>query len=1248
ARGLAVSKVLEQRQKQKLPPTEALAISGHESEEDVELSEEDLKFLDDYVDYTNFLTDLRPDDLARNKSQNARLNRKAQLQSHDSDDSDSEAAAFREPDEHVIVVPRNKRKRIDEDEEEAEYEKRPRQANEEWSKSDSANAVPRLPIIDGKGRLQKLETPLVVENVKEVVALEETLAKPEKKKDQKKDNKQAKKPLPAKKTQKSPLEEQDPTVVDHSRTFVQVQEQLADLATALTADPEANIGSLKVLRDIVSSPDNRVKKVALLTLLAVFKDIIPGYRIRQLTDKEKTVKVSKEVKKLRQYEQTLLSNYQAYLSTLESTIETQLGKLKKSNTTAPSKHSNGSNRNTDGSGDTSLLIVAIKCMTDLLTSVTHFNFRINLMTAVVNRMTVRTPSEVSILCCNAIRTLFENDESGEASLEAVKLISKMVKTKNYNVGEEILQTFLHLRLKDELVIQKDDQSGVGQKKRKKDQEHKSRKTRKLEKYTSEVEKELKEAEAVYDREEKHKLQTETLKFVFVTYFRILKHKESSPLLPAVLEGLSRFAHLVNVDFFEDLLGVLKKIALSQYQRYLGVKDAGGKGDNEESSDGLDNRPAAQRARSALHCVVAAFQLLTGQAEVLNIDLRDFCNSLYAQMMVLPMMGNTSAKLSSPSGNVDPSLAHMESEHSKTCLELVLHGFELLLCKKKQVPVERAAAFAKRLAAVSLHLPSNAALACLCMLRSLFLKYPRLEPLLETDGRLGTGVYRPLLDDPDLCNAFATNIWELTPLMTHYHPTVRKSASYLASLSVSGMASSGSSLKPPPRDLNMTYPEFLTEYEWMPSSSSSSSSSSSTTASSSASSTSHRQTFVFVPPVGAKVPEPSGAEGKPGKKGKKSGFIRLSGLGRENSESAPVGRPVGQLQELDMQSLNGQAVSWMKNKLGLVDGEFKMSAESQTSHNGVYHYYCNMRWNNISIINANANVNVDRFGRVISMGMSSMDMSRLQAEAVDPNSTITAIDAFLSFANTIQLQVNRTRLTETPIDGAEDGKVNIAARGGIPSVRGSVTAAKRYYRSDPETLHLVWDLRVPMQTRNYNAQVSATNGTVLAVSDLIARQRAPKLSPFEAGIDEKRFQPAGKNNTLPNTVYRAIPIGTPLTNLLTGDVRQLITNPADLEASPMGWHKLSNKNGEAIQYDGTAGNNVIVSQNLQIRELPLPGVDRPEGTGFRFDFPVDDKNQQPPAYVNASLANAFYVANSVHDIFYKYGLTEAAGNFQNDK
>ena len=59
----------------------------------------------------------------------------------------------------------------------------------------------------------------------------------------------------------------------------------------------------------------------MLSQLAVFKDIIPGYRIRELTVKEKAEKVSQMVARTREWEQGLISVYQNYLKCLDRELK---------------------------------------------------------------------------------------------------------------------------------------------------------------------------------------------------------------------------------------------------------------------------------------------------------------------------------------------------------------------------------------------------------------------------------------------------------------------------------------------------------------------------------------------------------------------------------------------------------------------------------------------------------------------------------------------------------------------------------------------------------------------------------------------------------------------------------------------------------------------------------------------------------------------------------------------------------------
>ncbi|CAG8789579.1 16320_t:CDS:2, partial [Acaulospora morrowiae] len=57
--------------------------------------------------------------------------------------------------------------------------------------------------------------------------------------------------------------------------------------------------------------------------------------------------------------------------------------------------------------------------------------------------------------------------------------------------------------------------------------------------------------------------------------------------------------------------------------------------------------------------------------------------------------------------------------------------------------------------------------------------------------------------------------------------------------------------------------------------------------------------------------------------------------------------------------------------------------------------------------------------------------------------------------------------------------------------------------------------------------------------------------------------------------------------------------------------------------------------------------RPESKeSLVFDFPLN-MTKPPTTYLNASITNLFYWNNMIHDLFYRYGFNEVAGNFQED-
>ncbi|KAJ3126073.1 Nucleolar complex protein 3 [Physocladia obscura] len=804
---------LNQRKKSFVVPQPSLPNFDDDDDmvDDADMDAGDL--LEEYGAYAGFLRDLNPVALTKNQEVADNRRRIKTHVSNDDDDSNQEDEDDSNDDDGEDEQ---------DSDEEQDYEQAPRSTQNDW-KADSVE-FKRLPAFGTDGKIIRLdnqkkallpreELDLAKEKQEKVKAVKEQEAV-EKQDIQLARKEEKKKKKDASKTEKTKGEAVAATLrastlspKERIQARWDAQETLAELASDIIQNPEDNLGNLKQMYQITGAHDPVIQKLGLLSQLTVFRDIIPGYRIRPLTDAEKAVTVTKDVRKIRDFEEGLLSHYQYYLQQLESSLRRNCSQ---------------------GAGcDSSIAIVAIQCMSELLTTLTHFNFRVNLLSAIVSKMGTKSPVQVGAIACNAICKLFDMDISGEPSLEAVKLVARMIKNKEYKVDESVLKTFLHLRLKDEMVAPANSAAGEEAAKKKKIEDsrkrksernaaaHVSKKMRKVVKKDNEIASELKEAEATYSHEEKQKNHSETLKFVFLTYFRILKNAESSPLVPSVLEGLSNFGHLINVDFFADILALLKKLTITQYQSYV---------------DGT----SFSSAKTSLHCIVAALLLLSGQGDAINIDLKDFNMSTYCQMSRLPMSVDSSdAKIVDGADEVrigvenEKIVKRMSDVHSRSEIELVLMGLDLLFCRKKQIQIDRCAAFIKRLATVSLHLKPNAVLACLSLQRALLVKHSKLQQLLDPEERLGTGVYKPFLDDAELCNPFATNLWELSLLMNHYHPTVRSFSKHVANTtsSTSGGVTGTKSL---PTDLNLNPTIFLKKFNTTPEY--------------------PTPTFVFVPPV----------------------------------------------------------------------------------------------------------------------------------------------------------------------------------------------------------------------------------------------------------------------------------------------------------------------------------------------------------------------------------------------------------------
>ena len=399
---------------------------------------------------------------------------------------------------------------------------------------------------------------------------------------------------------------------------------------------------MKQLLQIASySGDEYTSQLGILSLLAIYRDILPSYRIRLPTAAEMAVKVSLETKRLWDYERALLTNYQQYLKLLETVW----------------KRGSSSNSKTLST----LTVTSMLCICELLKAAFHFNFRSNLLSMVMRQINNGQCEQVSNACCSAVEHIFSNDVQGEVALEATRLLSKAIRDRNFKVRAPVLKTFLSLPLRVHIDEAQAAKIATAAKKRKRDKDLKD------------IDKELQEGEATVDKILLARCQSDTLQTVTLTYFRILKSdnlkssEHMKEILPTCLEGLAKFAHLINIDTVMDLLAVLRDL----------LKD-------------IDALPLD----AALNCVLTAFQTLSGPGKEMQIDQKEYITPLYTQLPRLISEASTKGK------------------NTKTMLQCLDAAF----IKRREYSTTRVAAFLKQILTVAMLTPASTSVALIAFAR----------------------------------------------------------------------------------------------------------------------------------------------------------------------------------------------------------------------------------------------------------------------------------------------------------------------------------------------------------------------------------------------------------------------------------------------------------------------------------------------------------------------------------------------------
>lgn len=313
--------------------------------------------------------------------------------------------------------------------------------------------------------------------------------------------------------------------------------------------------------------------------------------------------------------------------------------------------------------------------------------------------------------------------------------------------------------------------------------------------------------------------------------------------------------------------------------------------------------------------------------------------------------------------------------------------------------------------------------------------------------------------------------------------------------------------------------------------------------------------------------------------------------------------------------------------------WEITDQFTSPHNGVTHVHIRQVHQDIPVYDGVANITI-KDGKVLHM--ADRLQHNLAVRAASPVPSITPVQAINEAAGRLELGAS-SGLTQLEKKGTHHF---IYSKGGISQENIPV---RLMYTSGPEgELFLVWDLSVyTLDSEHWwSARIDAHSGMLRDTTDWVSKCNFPTHTA-KAHVHKPEIvhsPPVPEMMGLPGE-YNVFSYRIESPN---HGPRTLEVEPADSTASPFGWHDTDGVAG--AEFTITRGNNVYASEDRNADNVP--GYSPDGGPNLSFDFPLN-LNQAPAGYEDVAITNLFYMNNIMHDLWYQYGFTEAAGNFQSN-
>ncbi|KAH7332995.1 Fungalysin metallopeptidase-domain-containing protein [Rhizoctonia solani] len=160
---------------------------------------------------------------------------------------------------------------------------------------------------------------------------------------------------------------------------------------------------------------------------------------------------------------------------------------------------------------------------------------------------------------------------------------------------------------------------------------------------------------------------------------------------------------------------------------------------------------------------------------------------------------------------------------------------------------------------------------------------------------------------------------------------------------------------------------------------------------------------------------------------------------------------------------------------------------------------------------------------------------------------------------------------------------------------------------------------------------AKENNQLVLTHTVQVQNATTAEAYLVYVDASNGEVVNLVDFTAKASYRVIPFSSQDPR----DGFQIITNPHDPISSPKGWHQYG-----TTTTTSTSGNNVDSYDGTTAKQSSQSSATN----NYNYVFnPKAEPTISPN--VDVSRVNAFYLANMVHDLTYRYGFTETSYNFQ---